>query len=52
MKQKVEELICELQDNDAGVRKNAARVLFQMGEEAVEAVPALTLALIDDFKIN
>ncbi len=43
--QKVERLIKELQDEDSGVRVNAAWALGEIG--AVDAVPALIQALQD-----
>jgi HEAT repeat protein len=40
-------LIIALEDEDVGVRRNAARALGQIGPEAREAVPALMRALRD-----
>jgi HEAT repeat protein len=40
-------LIIALDDEDVGVRLNAARALGQIGAEAEEAVPALMRALKD-----
>jgi HEAT repeat protein len=40
-------LIGALGDVDTGVRRNAVEALAQIGPEAAEAVPALTVALQD-----
>ena len=48
IEQEIEELIQALQDDDEDVRYHAAFALGEIGEGAVEAVPALIQALQDD----
>jgi hypothetical protein len=46
--QRIQTLIAALGDADAGVRRNAAKVLGQLGPPASKAVRALITALGDD----